>query len=74
MTEHTKPASESICTEPELADRFPDYLAGRLTLAEAKEIERHLAGCAHCRLQMDLWLFIFEESFVSNSGADSPHS
>jgi hypothetical protein len=72
--EHKKPTSESICKEPELADRFPDYLAGRLTLDEAEKIENHLAGCARCELQMDLWLFMFEEYSASRSEAGSPHS
>jgi hypothetical protein len=49
------------CTDLDLADRFPDYLAGRLQLDEAEKIEKHLAGCAHCELQMDLWLFMVEE-------------
>ena len=61
-----KPGTESVlCTEPELGDRFPDYLDGQLTLDEAQHIEKHLLSCPECRRELDLWLSLSEEGLPS---------
>jgi hypothetical protein len=39
----------------EVATLLPWYLNGTLSPAEAGEVERHLAGCASCRAEMEEW-------------------
>jgi hypothetical protein len=36
-------------------ERLPWYAAGRLSTGERDELEKHLAGCAACRADLDLW-------------------
>ena len=36
-------------------ERFSDYLDGLLAAPERQELDAHLAGCAECRRELDLW-------------------
>ena len=58
-------AEPTVCSQPNLAVRFPDYLDGQLSSDEAKQIEQHLAVCATCRRKLRLWLSLREEGLPS---------
>jgi anti-sigma factor RsiW len=38
-----------------IADRLPDYVAGRLESAEARSVLVHIAHCASCAAELDEW-------------------
>ncbi len=48
------------CKEPNLGDRFPDYLDGLVRADEAKKIDKHLEVCTQCRLELDILLASLE--------------
>ncbi len=49
-------------------DTLPDYVRGRA--ADADEIERHLAGCEQCRLELEILRALADRSFPGLSEAE----
>ncbi len=42
-----------------LREHLPDFAAGRLSDAERRTVEAHLAGCAECREELELVSMLF---------------
>ncbi len=53
-------------------DLLPFYAAGKLVGARLAEIEAHLAGCAECRQDLELWLAISHEVNASDQALTAP--
>jgi anti-sigma factor RsiW len=64
--ERTKAIRSASCTEPDLGDVFPDYLDGLVSLDEARRIEKHLAVCARCREELNMWLLLSDGGFPAS--------
>ncbi len=55
-----------------IADLLPMYVAGDLERSERQKVERHLAGCAECRADLELWQAVSSEIVSANRQLAAP--
>ena len=56
----------------QIIESIPFYAAGTLPEEERERIAQHLAQCADCRAELELWQSVSEEIHVSNEALQAP--
>lgn len=51
---------------------LPDYVAGQLDKAQRQALESHLAGCAECQADLELWRGVAAEVSAAGRAASAP--
>ncbi len=54
------------------AELLPFYVSGQLNEGERSSLEGHLAGCADCRADLELWRAVGSEIRASSSAVQAP--